>query len=120
MTLRKGLLVLGVVLGLFTLVGTTGCKNVCQKAADHMVDCMKSFCEENEDNAYCRNIDEVEENATSGVECGDGDEEQAQEMLDQSCEEVLEFFGLAAPSGDADEEEEAEEEEAEEGEEEGE
>ena len=109
MTLRKGLLVFGVVLGLFALVGTTGCKNVCQKAADHLVDCMKSFCEENEDNAFCRNIDEVEESASSGVECGEDDTEQAQEMLDMSCEDLNEFLGLAAPSGDAEEEEEEEE-----------
>ena len=109
MTLRKRLLLLGVVLGLFALLGATGCKNECQKAADHMVDCMKSFCEEAEDNAFCRNVDEVEEQATSGVECGEDDKEQAQEMLGKSCEELNEFLGLVPPSDDAEEEEAVEE-----------
>ena len=111
MTHRKRLVLLGVVLGLFTFLGAAGCKNVCQKAADHMVDCMKTFCEEAEDEALCRNIDEVEEEASSGVECGADDTEQAQEMLDMSCDDLNVFLGLVEPS--ADEGDEAEEEEGE-------
>lgn len=107
--LRKRLLVVGIVLGMFAFVGGAGCKNVCQKAADHMLDCMKSFCDDNEGNAFCENLSEIEEEASGGVECGDGDKEDAQGMLDKSCEDIQEMLGLVAPSDDGGDEEEEEE-----------
>ena len=94
----KKVLGIAVVLALFASLGLTGCKNVCDKAVDHMVGCIDDFCGENEDNPLCEEeaLNEMKEELSgTEMECTEEAKEEAQQMLDSSCEEFTAIFALA-------------------------
>lgn len=102
----KKFLGIAVVLALFASLGLTGCKNVCDKAVDHFIGCIDEFCGDNEDNPICAEeaLNELKEEAGGAeMECTEENKEEAQEMLDTSCEELTAIFALAgafAPPAD--------------------
>ena len=83
---RFAMIVLG--LAMFGFLGLVGCKNVCQKAADHMKGCMESYCEEAEEgDPICAALESAD--AGEAPECTSEMEAAAQTMLDKSCDDLF-------------------------------
>lgn len=85
---NRRLLMLVAGLSLVGFLGLTGCKNVCEKAADHMKGCVEEYCAEAEEGDP---ICEAMQGETQGEmpECTAEVESQAQAMLDKSCDELF-------------------------------
>jgi len=108
--MRKTVVLMGLVLGLSAAFGATGCKNVCEKAADKALDCMRGYCEEHSEEGPCAQFDQIEEQfnqrmAEEAGECTGDDATQAQTMLDQDCEAMTAMLRggppAAAPAGES-------------------
>jgi len=72
---------------MFAAFGAAGCKNVCEKAADHMKACAEQFCEENADSPICEAMQDESDEAIP--ECTEEAQAFAQELLDKECSEIF-------------------------------
>ncbi|MBN1946669.1 MAG: hypothetical protein JW797_13425 [Bradymonadales bacterium] len=92
----KKIVLLVLAIAVLGLMGLTGCKNVCQKAASHMMGCIESYCSEHESNPMCseENMAEMRQEA-GGTECTDEMKAQAEAALQLSCEQITAGFALA-------------------------
>ena len=100
---------LGIVLAmaLIAMFGLTGCKNTCQKAAGHLMDCVQSYCADHEDNTQCNDEMLTSLEATFNTMASECTEEMAQESeetLNKSCEEIAVMMGYAEPTAEGGEE----------------
>ena len=71
--------------------------NVCQRAGEFMLDCMNAWCEmpANVDHVICAAMLEAEDLSRDMEEsCDDWAAEQATNMLEQSCDEMLGAMGI--------------------------
>lgn len=86
--LNRRLMVVVMGLGLFGFMGLTGCKNVCEKAADHMKSCMEDYCAEAEEgDPICAALNS--DGAGEAPECTAEAEAAASAMLELSCEQLF-------------------------------
>jgi hypothetical protein len=88
----------------FMVLGTVGCKSVCEKAEQKELDCLAEFCEDDANAEMCAQMEDLDEfdaavQEASGEEAPDEecDEAAAQAQLDQSCNEM---FGVPSGGGD--------------------
>ena len=86
--INRRLMVVVMGLGLFGALGLVGCKNVCQKAADHVKGCMEEYCAEaDEGNPICEALNSDEADAVP--ECTAEAEAAAQAMMELSCDQLF-------------------------------
>jgi hypothetical protein len=93
--MRNRLMVLVAGLAVAGLLGMGGCKNVCEKAADHMKSCMEEYCAAHSDAPMCGHQDE--ESSSEVGECNDAAKEMAETLLNKSCDEI--FGGTTTTEG---------------------
>lgn len=81
------------------VLASTGCKNVCEKAVDHMIGCIEDFCDEqDEESEGCAaleaNRDAIVEQAMSRMgECEGEAEVGAETMKNMDCDALMNMFG---------------------------
>lgn len=67
--------------------------NVCQQAIDHFFECADDHCAANPESPICGGLEDMRVDAQEELaDCDEDDEEDAQEMLDQSCDALFGSF----------------------------
>jgi hypothetical protein len=82
------LMVIVMGLALFSVMGLAGCKNTCEKAADHMKACMEDYCEEAEEgDPICAALNA--EGVGQAPECTAENEAASAAMLELNCDQLF-------------------------------
>ena len=97
----KKLIILVLAIGVVGLIGMTGCKNVCQKAGDHMMGCIEQYCGDHEDSPMCTEeaLNEMREESAEGGECGEAEAAAAEGALQLTCEQITAPFAAMEALG---------------------
>ncbi len=90
---RNKILALAIAIAAMAFMGAAGCKDVCHKAADHMKGCMEDWCGEHEGNPMCAAMAEAGDEVP---ECTEENAAQAEEVLNQSCDDITAQLDAAA------------------------
>lgn len=82
-------------LGVLALLSLPACKNVCEKFAERVDECLVEFCEEYPDNPLCAEDAQRGEDADIG-ECPSEQHGMYELLLERSCEQLAREMGWEA------------------------
>lgn len=113
MTIRIKILLSACALAALALSGAAACKDDCNKAAAHIIECAEAYCADNEDPG-CERLPAAADEA-AGARCAEGDSEEAAAILAEDCSQTLARVGLGGAAEGTDGADEGSEETTEEG-----
>ncbi len=66
--------------------------NICMRAGQHFIDCIQQECVRDPEMMLCSSIAEISQSMQEFEYCDDSDAAEAQDLLSQSCDELVGMF----------------------------